>query len=106
MAYLAQRTDETTITQLLHCSWEAVAAIVVRVVAEHLDDTRLGGLYRIGIDEGAYRKGHRYLTVVADYDATARSCGSARASPAPLEEQPRRTEVQVLPAASWRSTRR
>jgi hypothetical protein len=27
------------------------------VVAEHLDDARLGGLYRIGIDEVAYRKG-------------------------------------------------
>ena len=28
VAYLAQRTDKTTITRLLRCSWEAVAAIV------------------------------------------------------------------------------
>jgi transposase len=35
---------------------------------EGLDDTRLEGLYRIGIDEVSYRKGHRYLTVVADHD--------------------------------------
>jgi transposase len=48
VAYLAQRTDKTTITRLLRCSWEAVAAIVVRVVAAHLDDARLDGLYRIG----------------------------------------------------------
>jgi transposase len=68
VVYLAQRTDKTTITRLLRCSWEAVAAIVTRVVAEHLDDTRLEGLYRIGIDEVSYRKGHRYLTVVADHD--------------------------------------
>jgi transposase len=68
VAYLAQRTDKTTITRLLRCSWEAVAAIVVRVVADHVDDHRLDGLYRIGIDEVAYRKGHRYLTVVADHD--------------------------------------
>jgi transposase len=68
VAYLAQRTDKTTITRLLRCSWEAVAAIVVRVVAAHIDDTRLDGLYRIGIDEVSYRKGHRYLTVVADHD--------------------------------------
>jgi transposase len=68
VVYLAQRTDKTTITRLLRCSWEAVAAIVTRVVAEHLDDTRLEGLDRIGIDEVSYRKGHRYLTVVADHD--------------------------------------
>ena len=40
----------------------------MRVVATHLDDARLEGLYRIGIDEAASRKGHRYLTVVADHD--------------------------------------
>ena len=68
VAYLAQRTDKTTITRLLRCSWEAVAAIVTRVVADHLDDARLDGLYRIGIDDVSYRKGHRYLTVVADHD--------------------------------------
>jgi transposase len=68
VAYLAQRTDKTTITRLLRCSWEAVAAIVVRVVAAHIDDTRLDGLYQIGVDEVSYRKGHRYLTVVADHD--------------------------------------
>jgi transposase len=68
VASLAQRTDKTTITRLLRCSWEAVAAIVTRVVADHLDDARLDGLYRIGIDDVSYRKGHRYLTVVADHD--------------------------------------
>jgi transposase len=68
VASLAQRTDKTTITRLLRCSWEAVAAITVRVVATRLDEARLDGLYRIGIDEVSYRKGHRYLTVVADHD--------------------------------------
>jgi transposase len=56
VAYLAQRTDKTTITRLLRCSWEAVATIVTRVVAEHVDDARLEGLYRIGIDEVSYRR--------------------------------------------------
>lgn len=53
---------------MLHCSWQAVADIVVRVVSEHLDSTRLEQLYRIGVDEASYRKGHRYTTVVADHD--------------------------------------
>jgi transposase len=84
VAYLAQRTDKTTITRLLRCSWAAVAAIVVRVVAVHLDDQRLDGLYRIGVDEVSYRKGHRYLTVVADHDRDGAVVWSDRASPAPL----------------------
>lgn len=68
VAWLAQRTDKTTITGLLRMSWEAVARIVVSVVAEEIDDTRLEGLYRIGVDEVSYRKGHQYITVVADHD--------------------------------------
>jgi len=68
VAWLAQRTDKTTITRLLRISWEAVARIVINVVAEELDDARLDGLLHIGVDEVSYRKGHRYLTVVADHD--------------------------------------
>jgi transposase len=68
VAWLAQRTDKTTITKLLRTSWETVAGVVGRVVAEHLDGRRLEGIYRIGVDEVSYRKGHRYLTVVADHD--------------------------------------
>lgn len=68
VAWLAQRTDKTTISRLLRVSWEAVARIVVSVVADALTSDRLEGLYRIGVDEVSYRKGHRYLTVVADHD--------------------------------------
>jgi transposase len=68
VAWLAQRMDKTAITRLLRCSWEAVAGIVTRVVADQLDDSRLEEVYRIGVDEVSYRKGHRYLTVVADHD--------------------------------------
>lgn len=68
VCWLAQRVDKTTITKLLRVSWEAVAKIVVDVVATTIDDKRLDALYRIGVDEISYRKGHRYLTVVADHD--------------------------------------
>jgi transposase len=54
---------------LLRCSWEAVDHIVNRVVAEHIDDARLDGLVRIGVDEVSYKRGHRHLTIVADHDA-------------------------------------
>jgi len=68
VTWLAQRMDKTAITRLLRCSWEAVAHIVTRVVADQLDRGRLEDVYRIGVDEVSYRKGHRYLTVVADHD--------------------------------------
>jgi len=68
VAWLAQRTDKTTITRMLRVSWEAVARIVVTVVAEQLDEARLNDLFRLGVDEVSYRKGHRYLTIVADHD--------------------------------------
>jgi transposase len=68
VAWLAQRLDKTSVAKLLRCSWEAVANIVVRVVADAIDDSRLDDLYRIGVDDVSYRKGHRYLTVVADHD--------------------------------------
>ena len=72
VAWLAQHTDKTTITRLLRTSWETVAGIVERVVAEQIDERRLSGLLRIGVDEVSYRKGHRYLTVVADHDQAGR----------------------------------
>ncbi|MEK7252567.1 MAG: ISL3 family transposase, partial [Actinomycetota bacterium] len=68
VGFLAQRVDKTTVARLLRVSWETVAAIVIRVVAEALDPDRLDRLYRIGVDEVSYRKHHRYLTVVADHD--------------------------------------
>ena len=72
VAWLAQRTDKTTITKLLRVSWEAVAKIVTDVVGELLDERRFDELRRLGVDEVSYRKGHRYLTVVADHDRQGR----------------------------------
>jgi len=67
VGWLCQHTDKTTVTRLMRTSWETVAGIVNRVVADHVDGRRLEDLYRIGVDEVSYRKGHRYLTVVADH---------------------------------------
>jgi len=68
VGWLAQRTDKTTVSKLMGCSWETVDHVAARLVEEHLDDARLNGLYRIGVDEISYKRGHRYLTVVADHD--------------------------------------
>lgn len=67
-AWMAQHTDRTTIRKFLRCSWQTVNDIIGRVVAEQLDDRRFNGLRHLGVDEIGYRRGHQYLTVVADHD--------------------------------------
>ena len=68
IGWLAQRMDKTGVARLLRTSWESVDRAITRVVAEHLDTARLDHLYRIGVDEISYRKGRKFLTVVADHD--------------------------------------
>ena len=68
-AWLAAHTTATTVAELMRSSWRAVTRMVARVVAEARGRTdRLAGVVRVAIDEKAYRKGHRYLTVVTDLD--------------------------------------
>jgi transposase len=66
VAWWCQRADRTSVASFWRCDWTTVTAIVVRVVAEHLRDSRFDGLTRIGVDEIAWSKGHRYVTVVVD----------------------------------------
>lgn len=69
IAWLCQRTDKTSVCRLLRVSWETVQAVVMRVVADHLDDSRLENLFNLGVDEISYKRGHQYLTVIADHDS-------------------------------------
>ena len=69
VAWLAAHTSASAVTSLLRIAWRSVTGIVARVVDAALAGTdRLAGLRRIGIDEVAYRKGQRYLTLVVDHD--------------------------------------
>ncbi len=69
IVWLAAHTAASTVAELMRSSWRAVTSMVTRVVAEARGKTdRLSGLTRIAIDEKAYRKGQRYLTVVTDLD--------------------------------------
>ncbi|MEU4245239.1 ISL3 family transposase [Actinoplanes sp. NPDC026619] len=67
-AWLVKRMSKSAVATLLGSTWETIDALVARLVDEHLDTARLDGLYRIGVDEIAYRKGRKFLTVVADHD--------------------------------------
>jgi transposase len=67
VAWLATKTDKTAICRLVRIDWQTVGRIIQRVADEHLDEDRLTDLFEISIDEVAWRKGHRYLTLVGDH---------------------------------------
>ncbi|MFD0579327.1 helix-turn-helix domain-containing protein [Dactylosporangium darangshiense] len=71
-AWLVRRMSKAAVATLLRTSWNTVDALVRRLVAAHLDlpatADRLRQLARIGVDEIAYRKGRKFLTIVTDHD--------------------------------------
>ncbi len=68
VAFLAQSLNRTAVAALVGVAWETVGRIAGRLVAEKLDAKRFEGLRRIGVDEIAYRRHHKYLTVVVNHD--------------------------------------
>jgi transposase len=69
-AWLAAHCSRSAVEELMRVAWRTVGAIVTRVVADaHARSDPLEGLRRIGIDEIAYKKGHRYLIVIVDHDS-------------------------------------
>jgi transposase len=68
-AFLATKTDKTTIARFLRIDWDTVGRICERVVADGLDEDRLEGLVHVGVDEVSWKKHHNYLTLVTDHDA-------------------------------------
>jgi len=69
--WLVRSAPKSVVSQLQRIDWHTVGRMIERVVAEHTatrEGDGLDGLRRIGIDEVAYRKGHRYLMCVTDHD--------------------------------------
>jgi len=52
----------------LHLSWDEIHDIMERAVERGLNRPKAELVKHIGIDEKAFRKGHRYLTLVNDLD--------------------------------------
>lgn len=66
-AFLATKTDKTTIARFLRIDWSTVGRICERVVDTDMDPNRLDGLVHIGVDEVSWKKHHNYLTLVTDH---------------------------------------
>jgi transposase len=70
VAWLSVKCSKTAVTELMRIAWRTVGAILTRVQTD-IDAVvdRLAGLRRIGIDEIAYKRNHKYLTIVVDHDS-------------------------------------
>jgi transposase len=69
--WLARSAPKSVVADLMRIDWHTVGRMIERVVSEHAARRAgdgLDGLVRIGVDEVAYRKGHRYLLCVTDHD--------------------------------------
>ncbi|MEO8966307.1 MAG: transposase [Solirubrobacteraceae bacterium] len=119
VAWLASRTDKTTIKRMLRIDWGTVGRIISRVCADELDPSRLEHLYDIGVDEVSWRKQHRYLTLVVDHQRRQVVWGTEGAGEKAADEffaeldpellaapfQPEPAEIQGQPPAPGESER-
>jgi transposase len=69
VAWMSANMPASAVAALMRVTWRSVDAIITRVVARAAGRVDLlDGLRSVAIDEVAYRKGQRYLTVVVDND--------------------------------------
>jgi transposase len=81
-AFLATKTDKTTIARFLRIDWDTVGRICERVVATELDAERLDGLVHIGVDEVSWRK--IILSLTANHGCGLGICGEDSVADAAL----------------------
>ena len=112
VAWLAVRCTASAVSELARVEWHSVGGVCRRVYAElrpRAAPSRSDGARRIGIDETSYKKGHKYVTVVAD---SLKDCliwaheGTGKDVLNPLldeltREQRRAIEVVTADGARW-----
>lgn len=72
LARWARRLSWQEVADVFWVSWEKVYRAVQSVVAYGLTHRDLSNISAIGVDEVAYAKGHRYVTLVYQLDGTSR----------------------------------
>ena len=66
---LCQQMPFSAVARIVGLSWHRVYAICARYVELALADADLSNVYEVAIDETSSRRGHNYLTLVADMEA-------------------------------------
>jgi len=97
LATWARRLSWTETGRAFAASWDEVFRAVTWVVVYGLLHRSLDGIQAIGVDEIAYRKGHKYLTLVYQIDASCRRL---------LWITERRTEKSIESFFTWLGKRR
>ena len=69
LARWARRLSWKEVAEVFHTTWDSVYRAVAMAVAWGLAHRNLDGVTAIGIDEIAWKKGHKYLTLVYQVDA-------------------------------------
>ncbi len=69
LAHWAKKLSWKEVAASFHTSWEKVFHAVEYVVQWGLEHRDLSNITAIGVDEIAWRKGHKYLTLVYQIDA-------------------------------------
>ena len=72
-AWLSTHASRSTVSEFMRIEWHTVGGICTRVYQELeiASPSRFNGLVNIGIDETSYKKGHKYMTVVVNHDASS-----------------------------------
>ncbi len=102
VAWLMTKTDRTAVCRLVRIDWETAGRIIKRVGDELLPVDRLQALFEISLDEVAWRKGHRYLTLAGDHRQGCVVCApKARVRPPLISSRGARPRAcqSLLPAA-------
>lgn len=69
VGWLVTTTDKTAVCRLVRVDWDTVGRIICRVMDTGLDPARLDRLFKVGVDEVSWRKGHSYITLVSDHSS-------------------------------------
>lgn len=62
------QASQKAVAQQLNLSWEEIHLIMERAVKRGLERRKAENIPHLGVDEKAFQKGHRYLTLVNDLD--------------------------------------
>jgi hypothetical protein len=104
VAWLASKTDKTSTCRLTRIDWQTIGRIIERVGQELIDGDRLNDLFEISIDEVAWRKGHRYLTIVGDHQRRCVVWGCEGAGCGASESSGSATETTIVTVAGKTTT--
>ena len=102
-----KHASQKAVAEQLHLSWDEIHGIMERAVERGLARRQAEAIPQLGVDEKAFRKGHKYLTLVNDlkqnrvlYVAEGREQSSLEGFWATITEE-QRDSIQAVAMDMW-----